>query len=191
MCNKALIVICNRVMWKLFSKQRRKLSGLRRRQSGVVVGIFLSKLKKVSPVATKSDSKTNSADSLEDWNDLARKLLKSTSFRGRGQAKLAADVIVYRLLSGGHCLVEVRSVRSVMVCNLGQPMLVRVCACQCSRHAQRSCAGLRCGHASPPDSPAAPDGHLPSSRSLSRCVKMPQRFGRLVMSFFSFNNCIK
>lgn len=39
--------------------------------------------------------------------------------------------------------------------------------------------------------PIAPDCHLPSSRSLSRCVKMPQRFGKLVMSFFSFNNCIK
>lgn len=37
----------------------------------------------------------------------------------------------------------------------------------------------------------SPEGHLPSSRSLSRCVKMPQRFGKLVMSFFSFNNCIK
>lgn len=37
----------------------------------------------------------------------------------------------------------------------------------------------------------APHRHLPSSRSLSRCVKMPQRFGKLVMSFFSFNNCIK
>lgn len=43
----------------------------------------------------------------------------------------------------------------------------------------------------PSVSPTDTARRLPSSRSRSRCVKMPQRFGKLVMSFFSFNNCIK